>query len=279
MKRILVPCDFSAPSREAFKMAIDIAAKATGEIIVLHTIYDPVMYDPTFTGGTLAFDPTLLSQLEEDAKKALEKLTNEFAAKKIKTRLEISYNGIVPAILQLIGSRKIDLIVMGTAGASGFQEFFIGSNTEKVVRHATVPVIAVRTAPKLSAIKRILLPTTLELNQTEFISKVKELQEFFNATLDILLINTPIHFRRDADALEALEEFARHYKLKGYKLHFRNYWNEEDGIIDFAYTEGMHLVAMATHGRKGLAHLFNRSITEDVVNHILYPVWTYHIKP
>jgi nucleotide-binding universal stress UspA family protein len=250
MKRILVPCDFSAPSREAFKMAIDIAAKTTGEITVLHAIYDPIMYDPTFTGGTLGFDPTLLSQLEEGAQKAFEKLANEFAAKKIKTSLEISYNGIVPAIHQLIETRKIDLIVMGTAGASGVQEFFVGSNTEKVVRHSTVPVIAVRTAPKLSAIKRILLPTTLELNQTEFISKVKELQEFFTATVDILLINTPLHFRRDAEALEALEEFAKHYKFQNYTLHFRNYWNEEEGIIDFAYTEGAHLVAMATHGRK-----------------------------
>ena len=72
---------------------------------------------------------------------------------------------------------------------------------------------------------------------------------------------------------EALEEFAAHYKLSNYNVHFRNYRNEEEGITDFS--NEVDLIAMATHARKGLAHLFNGSITENVVNHIECPVWTY----
>lgn len=279
MKRILVPCDFSAPSREAFKVAISIAAKTNGEVTVLHAIYIPVMYDPTFGGGApLAVDPLSLAGMEDDAKKRFEKMKADLAPKTIKTSLEIIQVDIVSAIKRVIETNKIDLVIMGTTGASGMQEIFIGSTTEKVVRHSPVPVLAVRTAPDLTSIKRILLPTTLTLDQTEFIHNVKELQEFFNATLEILLINTPLHFRRDAEAKEALEEFVKFYTLKDYTFHFKNYKNEEEGIINFAYDEKCDLIAMATHARKGLAHLFNGSLTEDVVNHVKCPVWTYSKK-
>ena len=52
MKKILVPCDFSNPSKEAFKLAQDIASKTRGEVIVLYVIYIPVMYHPTFAEVT-----------------------------------------------------------------------------------------------------------------------------------------------------------------------------------------------------------------------------------
>ena len=136
-----------------------------------------------------------------------------------------------------------------------------------------------RTAPAVSSIKKILLPiTTLALNQTDFIHRVKELVYFFDATLHILLINTPLHFRTDTDAKASLQKFVEHYTLKDYKVHFKNYRKEEEGIIKFADDEQIDLIAMATHGWKGLVHLVTGSIAEDVVNHIQCPVWTYSIS-
>lgn len=279
MKRILVPCDFSVPSREAFKLAMNIASKTNGEVTVLHAIYIPVLYDPTLAGAsTLAYDPVFLSGVEEDAKKRFEQMKKDLPSGTIKTSIQIIQGTVVSAITRVIETQKIDLVIMGTTGASGFQEVFIGSTTEKVVRHSPVPVLAVRTAPELASIKKILLPTTLSLNQAEFIHKVKELVYFFDSTLHILLINTPLHFKPDAEAKAALEEFVEHYKLNNYKLHFRNYRSAEEGIIKFANDEQIDLIAMATHAWKGVVHLFTGSITEDVVNHIKCPVWTYCLK-
>lgn len=274
MKNILVPCDFSNPSQEAFRFATDIAAKSKGEVTVLHALFIPVLYDPSYGGGMpLGVDPTFLTDMEEDTKKRFEKMKGSLPGSIPKISLVIVKTDVLSAVKQIISSGKIDLIVMGTVGTTGLQEIFIGSTTEKVVRHSSVPVFVVRTAPKVTAIKKILLPTTLAFDQTNFINKVKELQEFLHASLEVLLINTPYYFMRDADAKEALEEFAAHYKLSNYNLHFRNYRNEEEGITDFS--NEVDLIAMATHARKGLAHLFNGSITENVVNHIECPVWTY----
>jgi nucleotide-binding universal stress UspA family protein len=109
-------------------------------------------------------------------------------------------------------------------------------------------------------------------------TKVKDLQNFLGARLHILLINTPSAFMRDAEGKERLEEFAKHYQLNDYELHFRSYRKEEEGIIEFAQSNDIDLLVMATHARKGLAHLFNGSVTEGVVNHLKSSVWTFAIK-
>lgn len=278
MKTILVPCDFSKLSNEAFQVAIELASNNKGVIMLLHAIAVPNLYTTGFSGEPLAFNPVYFTKMEEDAKKALEKMRAKATSHSIKANTEVVYGELTSAIKKAIEVQKIDLIIMGTSGASGLAEIFVGSNTEKVVRFSPVPVLAVRKFIDIKSVKNILLPSTLDLNQTDFMNKVKALQESFGATLHVLLINTPVHFRRDAEAYEALEEFARHYQLKNYETHFRNYGHEDDGIIDFAIAEKADLIVMATNARKGLSHLFNGSITEDVVNHAQTPVWTYCLK-
>jgi nucleotide-binding universal stress UspA family protein len=278
MKRILVPCDFSKQSQEAYKIALDFASKSKGEITLLYVLQIPTLYDTGFAGEVMSYDPVFFTKMEGDAKKELEKMKSKADAKSIKIKTEVVYGDFILSIKKMIETHKIDIIVMGTTGSSGLSEIFIGSNTEKVVRFSPIPVLAVRKAFESSKVKNILLPSVLGLDQTEFVGRVKELQDFFGATLHILLVNTPTHFRRDAEAQEALNEFVKHYKLKNYKTHFQNFRREEDGIIDFAHTEKMDLIAMATHARKGLSHLFNSSITENVVNHIQSPIWTSCLK-
>lgn len=278
MKRILVPCDFSAPSREAFKLALDIASKTNGEVIVVHVIYIPVLFDPTLAGAsTSAYDSLFLSKIEEEAKEIFEQMRKSLPSDTVKTSIQIIQGTVTTTIESVIEAHKIDLVIMGTTGASGIKEMVIGSTTEKIVRHSPVPVLAVRTAPAVSSIKKIMLPTKLELNRTDFMHKVKELVYFFDATLHILLINTPLNFMPDSQAKASLEEFVEHYKLNNCKLHFKNYRNVEEGIIKYAHDEQIDLIAMATHGWKGLVHFVTGSIAEDVVNHIQCPVWTHSL--
>lgn len=278
MKNILVPTDFSQQSRAAYKTATDIAAKNNGKIVLLHVLYFPALYHTGIGVDPLGYDPVYLSALEEDAKKELEKMEADVSGYTVDVNPKIVVGDLMSAIKETIENHHIDLVVMGTAGTSGLTEMFIGSNTEKVIRNAAVPVLAIRRSIKISSIKNIVLPSTLDLNQAKFIDKVKEIQEFFEATLHILLINTPANFRRDAEADDRLKKFVRHYNLKNCNTHFRNYFHEEDGIIDFARKEKMDLIAMATHGLTGLGHLFIGSTTEDVVNHIEIPVLTYALK-
>ncbi|MBL6448772.1 universal stress protein [Fulvivirga sp. 29W222] len=267
MRRILVPTDFSEPSMEAFKMALSIAAINNSEVIVFHAIYIP-------GGAHLSYDPLLLAEFEKDTEKEFEKM-KKLSENYKKLHFEMVYDDVLSAVTHMTKKKKIDLVVMGTTGISRVQEMIIGSNTEKIVRNSNVPVMAIHEAIEADTIKNILLPTNLSLKLTKFIHKVKEVQEFFDATLNILLVNTPSLFNSDAEASSALEEFVKHYKINNYALHFRNYRSEEKGIIDFANNEPMDMVVIGTHARSGLAHLFHKSITEGVIDQIKCPVWTY----
>jgi nucleotide-binding universal stress UspA family protein len=91
------------------------------------------------------------------------------------------------------------------------------------------------------------------------------------------LINTPTRFRKDQEAKEAILEFAKHYKVENYTVNVRNAFDERNGIIDFVHETKADMLAMATHGRRGLAHLFVGSLTENVVNHVDCPIWTYSV--
>jgi hypothetical protein len=75
-----------------------------------------------------------------------------------------------------------------------------------------------------------------------------------------------------------MEDYARRCRFKNYTLNTRNDFTEEAGILNFALETKADIIAMGTHGRSGLAHLFNANIAEGVSNHNKSMVWTYLIK-
>ncbi|MDZ7650500.1 MAG: universal stress protein [Cytophagales bacterium] len=167
---------------------------------------------------------------------------------------------------------------MGTHGASGLKEFFVGSNTEKIVRTSQVPVIAIKGPVKAGSIKNIVFPNVLSLEQEELTQKVKALQSFFKATLHVLYVNTPSNFRRDIEVKKEMKDFAKRFMLKDYTLTIFNDYSEEEGLRNFVVESKADLVAMSTHGRRGINHLMSGSIAEDAVNHLTCPIWTYKIS-
>lgn len=182
------------------------------------------------------------------------------------------------SISQAISDDKADLLIMGTKGASGLEEIFIGSNTEKVVRHAKCPVITVKNKISLEAIRSIIFATDLGENQHRLISKLKEIQKILNAELHLLKVNTPSHFYTNRQLEEEFDKFIEVHELENFTTNVYNEATEEDGILYFAEEVGACMIAIGTHGRTGLLHLLSGSIAEDLVNHADIPVWTLSMK-
>jgi nucleotide-binding universal stress UspA family protein len=272
MKKILVPCDFSEPSIQAFRFAVDIARQSRGEVQLLHVIELPVLYNDSVV---MSFEQAYMDDMRKDAESSFGKMIRKWADG-VKVNTIYDFGGLQSTIRQSAKTIKADLVVVGTHGASGLREYTVGSNTEKMVRTLDVPVIAVRKAPK--AIKNIVFPTIPDIGQEELTMKVKELQNFFKATIHVLYVNTPAVFKKDLVTKPALAEFAQRFMLKNFTLNVYNDIDEVEGIINFSKEIKADLVAMRTHGRRGVAHLATSSIAEDVVNHIECPIWTYRIK-
>ena len=277
MKKILVPCDFSDPAVQAFKMAVEIANQSNGEVFLLNVVELPVMHESVLM-PTLSFEEAFIKDMKVHAEKNFAKMIDKWAKEGPKISSFVEFGGTTPTIRDFVKEKKVDLIVMGTHGASGVKEFFIGSNTEKIVRTAGVPVIAIKKQVKLSSIKNIVYPTTGDMDHEEIVSEVKALQYFFKATLHVLYVNTPSSFKRDMEIKPQLKAFAKRFMLKDFTLNVWNDFSEEEGLKNFVYETKGDLVAMATHGRRGLNHLMSGSIAEDAVNHINCPIWTYKIS-
>jgi nucleotide-binding universal stress UspA family protein len=276
MQKILVPCDFSEPSVNAFRLAADLADETKGEIHLLHVIEVPVMHDSLLM-PTLSFEATLLKELSDNAENQFKKLTSNFTGQTpVLTKNVFGNTSLM--ILDYIAENNIELVIMGTKGASGLRELLIGSNAERIVRRSPCPVITVRTHEKLKNIKNIVLPNSLEVEQDDLVEHVKVLQGFLKAALHIVWINTPGNFTSDGITLPKLREFAKRFGLKDYTLNIYNDTYEESGVINFAHMIKADMIAMGTHGRKGLNHIMSGSLAEDVVNHIDCPIWTYTIK-
>lgn len=278
MKKILVPCDFSKQAVNAFRFAVDCAIKSRGEVHTLHIIELPVMHDSVLM-PVLSFEETLLGELKEKAESEFDKLKKKYGSDDIKIVTVVAFGHPSKSIIQYIEENKIELVVMGTKGATGLKEILVGSNAEKVVRSSPVPVIAVKNYPRLDMIRNIVFPNTLHTEiQEDLILKVKAMQNFFGAHLHIVFVNTPSNFTRDIITNKRLQLFGKRFLFKNYSVHVFNDLYEEDGIINFSNLIKGDLIAMGTHSRKGISHVLNGSIAEDVVNHTDAPIWTYTMK-
>jgi nucleotide-binding universal stress UspA family protein len=277
MQKILVPCDFSKPAINAYRFSLDIARQSKGTVHLLNVIELPVMHD-TVLMPVLNFEEQLLKDLRENAETRFKKITDKYSAEGVKVITSVQFGGVSRMIQEYATNKSIDLVMMGSHGASGLREFFIGSNAEKLVRRSTVPVLVVKDYYK-GAIKNIVFPNTLDTeNQEDLVMKVKTLQNFFKAHLHIVWINTPLNFTSDNITRDRLQAFAKRFMLKDYSISVFNSTDEEQGILGFANSVKGDLIAMGTRGRKGIGHLVNGSLAEDIVNHNKGLVWTYSLQ-
>ena len=277
MNKILVPCDFSKPAINAFRLALDVAARSKGTVQLLNVIELPVLHDSVLT-PVLNFEQELLDELRDKAEVKFKKLVEKYKTAGVSVTFKVSFGTVARMIIDYVKENKIDLVIMGSHGATGFREIFIGSNAEKIVRSSPVPVLVLKEYFK-GPINNIVFPNTLATeNQEDLVMKVKALQSFFNAKLHIVYINTPLNFTSDTVTYERLEAFAKRFLLKNYTINIFNHRDEEEGILEFTQHSKGDLIAMGTHARKGLSHVMNGSIAEDVVNHTSSLVWTYSMN-
>lgn len=184
MKKILVPFDFSKPAINAYRFALDVAAQAKGSIQLIHVIELPVLQNAGIT-SILDFEEQLLIELKEKATMKFKKITVKYKSEGVNVKWTVAFGVLSRTIPDLIND-QYDLVIMGSHGASGFREYLIGSNTEKIIRKSSVPVLTIKHFFQ-GVIKNIVFPNILDTeDQEDLVMKVKALQHFFKAQLHIV---------------------------------------------------------------------------------------------
>ena len=277
MKKIIVPIDFSEHSEYALKAAAQLAKKYNAQLLALHMLE--------------MSDILLTSTDGEQYQKAIFFL--KLAEQKFKIFLEKPYlQGvkIVPIVKHFKVFSEVndvakvedaDMIVMGSHGASGFKEFFVGSNTERVVRNAEIPVLVVKHELAKVSFDQVLFATNFDKENIQPYLKASRLFEKLGSEHTLLYVNLPNeNFKSSVEIENKIAEFlmAAHGNLD--KLNTVAYhadYTVEQGILNYANKIGADLIAIPTHGRKGVTHFFAGSIGEDIANHSELPVITFKI--
>lgn len=145
-KRLLVPHDFSACASQALALAADLAELHGARIVVIHASELPENLEPS----TVIQPPGAAIPMRADeyttrgARARLDDLLAPLRARGLDVRAMAVLGEVPSTILEAIASTNADAVVMGTHGRKGLSHLLLGSIAEKIVRHATVPVVTTR---------------------------------------------------------------------------------------------------------------------------------------
>lgn len=275
INKILLLTDFSEVSNYATQYALNIAKQAKSDVQIVHIINTPVDWVKLPLDKEKLY-PEIKAEIGS-AKSKLSALVSDFSNQGIKATESLVFNEGVEDIPRYIDEERYDLIVMGSHGSKGIKEFVIGSNAQKVIRNAHVPVLIVKTPPKSESISHMVMASTFEEDQKPFFKKVFNYASDLGADIDLLYINTPYHFKETEEIEKMLTLFCEDCTKKNCGKYHINALNEERGIQYFMNHSNADLLAIATKGKSSITQLFSASLTEAIINHLEIPVLTFHL--
>jgi nucleotide-binding universal stress UspA family protein len=274
MKRILIPTDFSKYADLAIEAGAQIAQKNNAEIVLIHMLELPGQSNDALTGETSI--PAIML-FKNKADETLKDIKNRPYLKGIPIKEVVLLDNASRGITNYSNQNDIDLIIMGSHGSSGFEEIFVGTNTEKVVRLSNTPVLIIKNKTDKLDIKKIVFASDFSKEIKKPFLELLKFVNIFNAKLKLVMICTPNSFKSTSSAQKIMKEFVAEFDMPDYSMEIYNDTNIEKGITNYADAKEADLIALCTHGRTALTHFFNGSISEDLVNHTSRPVITFKI--
>lgn len=275
MKKILFPTDFSEVASNAFVHALEFAKIVQGELVLLHTFELPV-YDNQFfpENYNVVFDSLQLSEFDmfkEEIPK-LRMIAEERNLDKIKMTHRLMDGNLIYNMKRAIKEEKIDFVVMGTSGASGWEAFFLGSNAGSVISAIDVPVLSVPLEAKFKKVETIGFTTRYRAKDKKALKDVLNIAKKMKAKVRCLYVKT-----NNSDVAEAT---MKHWEkeFEGEPVIFSVIPSDDvkSTIMDFVLFKDIDLLAMMTYKRNFFVELFKPSLTQKFANDFDVPILAMH---
>ncbi|MCS7163120.1 MAG: universal stress protein [Bacteroidia bacterium] len=280
MKALLHLTDFSETAKAAYAYAVELARHLGSALHIAH-VYDRPYASIAYQGGLSAI---LDSELDRKLREELRAYLREYAA-------SVPHEGL-HLFLHLLGDKTVwrpdeyleampdvGLIVMGTRGATSlWHGGLFGTNTARLIRHSPIPVLALHRQNTYKPYQKVLLPLDI-FEEEAMLWMVKQAVEFLrpwpNAQLILLVINTPYVFYDTPSIDRFVGQIKAEVTYPALELRIYNDISVEEGLNQAMQREQGDLLVMGTHARKGLAQLLFGSITENVAQHLTYPLLAF----
>ncbi len=279
MKKILFPTDFSASANNAFVYALHLADALKAEIITLHVYEYPIM-DSNYIEVPLyqaeVYESLEISNFENYKSHipALRKLTEAHKMEHIMISNVLLEGDLVHNVEQLVKEQHIDYVIMGTHGASGFNEYFFGTATADVMTGTTAFVIAIPEASQYEPIRKIGFATTYKEADKAALRKVIPIADAFGATIECLHVQKP----GEQTEQTVIADWKLDFSSNNISFHTIESNSVEESIIDFTEAHRIQLFALLNHKHGFWESLFHTSLTKKLAFHLKVPLLALHDK-
>jgi len=276
MKKIIIPVDFSKHSEYALEAAAALAKKHNSELIIMHMLE---LSESIFSSSTTDRSEETVFMLMVTNKK-FEAFLDKPYLEGINYTPMIKHHKVLKEVDEVASELDVDLVVMGSRGSNDYDGVFLGSNTEKVVRHSKIPLLVVKSKPETVDFENIVIATDFSPKSATAVNSAIELLSNLGKKVTLLHINLPnAHFLSTDEIEEKVSSFLTLTNREDLKNNIAliSDYNVEEAILSYADKHNMDAIGMITEGRTGLNHLFGGSISEDLVNHSTLPVFTFRM--
>ncbi|MGH2643630.1 MAG: universal stress protein [Chitinophagaceae bacterium] len=269
MRSFIVPTDFSQNAQHASAYALQLAKQLHTKVILMHAFEEPVSVSEYEISNVQFYNMKdhILKRLE-DMKEDLEsRFGND-----VPIELAVFNNDLVGNIKILYDDPDARLIVIGLTGA-GMANFFLGSNTLKIVNNIERAVLTVPPYANFRPVKKIVFATDMwNVAETVPAKRIKRIVELLQAELLVLSIQKP---QQPSPELEAEKEMLAK-KLQGlpYTFHEISKRNRVTGIKDFAREQKADLIAIVPEKYDFLENLLKTNHTKAMLFKSGIPILT-----
>lgn len=271
MKKILVPTDFSECADNAVAVAKLLALKSSAQLIFQHLCESSESVSHTLKAESKFSKHRAKESDELVAEAKLYALVKETCALGIDAQPLLVFNKGSETIESYIKPLGIDLVVMGSHGATGIRELLIGSHTQRVVRHTDSPVLVVKHRPKKGEFNSILLASTFHENLTDMIEPVIDIAKLSSCTIHLLYVGLEDDPQSKNMIEKKMNELTQLYPQQNFTNNFITTNDPEWGIKHITKEINPDLISLSTHLQTG-SFIFSHSLAEALVNHESRPV-------
>jgi nucleotide-binding universal stress UspA family protein len=275
MKRILFPTDFSEASIKAFIYALKLADAYNAEVITLHAYELPQLH----YGGlpnTLkeVYDSIELESFEnyKDQIPLLRAIAEKNNLQHVKISNILKHGDLIWTIKDVVKNEKIDYVVMGTKGATGLKETFLGSNAGSVITEVNAYVITVPEESDYDGIKNIVFTTRFNEEDKKALKKVLKLAKLFDANVHCLYVKTKKRIVNEV----IIQDWKFLFKDDRVEFHIIENEDVKQTILNFTNSYDVDLLAMLNYKRGFFEELFKQSLTQKLSYHVKVPILALH---
>lgn len=281
MKNILLPTDFSENSWNAIKYAIQYFQKETCNFYLLHInrISDNLLDGSPYVASEDALEDVYTKPSKQKLRNVLKRITNNFSPNKYHRFYWLTdYDFFIESIRKHVEEKNIDIIVMGTKGASGLKKIIVGSNTGDVITKVKCTTLVVPEKAEFTGLKEIAFPTDFSLGyDIQVLNPILDILETYDAALRILYI------RKNKNDLNS-EQIKNKELLDDYFNHTENSFHYltnkkiENAIQCFIESRNTNMICIVAKNLNYFQQILFHSRVEEISYHTEIPFLVLHEK-